>query len=267
MPRKRRKKSGTDVYHVVSHGNNCTAILETDVEKTRYLLLLKEKRIKYGIDIYAYCLMSNHVHILLKAKFELLPLFMKEVNLEFAVYYNIRHGNVGHVFQARYYSGCVETESYLVSCIRYIHNNPVKACLVQSILEYSFSSAKEYFAEEKEKKEGCISEEGFRILEKRFHDKKEFYEFHKMFDKQAFVDTAEDKEAYDEERVYVLLRMFLKENKISNVKMLFSVVYYKEQFLIQCNDQTGIPKLKIENILKKQEKSTCPLLSNLSDIN
>ena len=265
MPRSRRKRSGTDTYHVVSRGNNKIAILPGEKEKGRYYGLMKEKAKKYEVEIYAYCIMSNHVHILLKTEFINLPQFMKELNLEYAVYYNCKFGGTGHVFEARYYSGCVETEAYLLSCIRYIHNNPVKAHAVKKFSDYPYSSAKEYFAEEIEEKEGCISKNIYEILSKRFRNLQDFIEFHDIFDGQEIFDIAEDSEAYKQECVNIAAEKYLEENRITDRKILLEVPHIRDCFIRECSLQTGIPKLKIENILKTAGKSTCPLLSDSSD--
>ena len=146
MPRTRRKPSGTDVYHVVSRGNNQQDIFLLEKDKNRLYGIIKEQAEKFGVKIYAYCIMSNHVHILLKAEFKALSSFMRETNSMYAAYYNYKYKQSGHVFQGRFFSSCVETEGYLLSCVRYIHNNPVKAGIVHDIIAYPYSSAGDYFS-------------------------------------------------------------------------------------------------------------------------
>ena len=267
MPRERRKKSCNDVYHIVSKGNSKIYILQSDIDKRRYLSLMKNKKDKYGVKIYAYCIMSNHVHILLKSGYESLPLYMKEVNQEYAVYYNVKYDKKGHVFQSRYYSSCVENEEYLLCCIRYIHNNPVKASLVKSITDYPFSSAREIILPNKNQSKRCISDESFQIIESRFEDIEKFRDSHDYFDNHSFLDIREEQEAYDLERIRNLAGHYVVDKNLESVNIIFKVPHIKERFIRQSAEQTKLPRLKIENILKTVEKSTCPLLSNSSDNN
>ena len=113
MPRSKRKQSGTDVYHVVSRGNNQNHILQKNNDKKYFRSIMQRRAEKFGVKVYAYCIMSNHVHILLKSDFKILSLFMQEVNSIYAIYHNYKYGKSGHVFQGRFYSSVVETEGYL----------------------------------------------------------------------------------------------------------------------------------------------------------
>ena len=99
MPRSKRKQSGTDVYHVVSRGNNQNHILQKNNDKKYFRSIMQRRAEKFGVKVYAYCIMSNHVHILLKSDFKNLSLFMQEVNSIYAIYHNYKYGKSGHVFQ------------------------------------------------------------------------------------------------------------------------------------------------------------------------
>ena len=199
-----------------------------------------------------YCIMSNHVHILLKSDFKIPSIFMRELNSIYATYYNCKYAQSGHVFQGRFFSGTVETEGYLFSCIRYIHNNPVKAYMVSSILDYPFSSAEEYMRtmDDSEKKtKGCISGEVFSLLKQRFRNKREFLDFHDLFDNQEFIDIKEEKEEYDFFRVKQQLEIYTNENNIKSFKLLNSIPYMRNRAVEFCKNETGLPELKIENFL------------------
>lgn len=252
MPRSKRKQSGTNVYHVVSRGNNQAHILQKNDDKKYFMSIMRSRAEKYGVEIYAYCIMSNHVHILLKAEFKILSIFMKELNSIYAIYYNCKYGQSGHVFQGRFFSGPVETEGYLFGCIRYIHNNPIKAYMVSSVLDYPFSSAREYFTvmRGKKKTKGYLSEEVFLILGKRFRNPKEFLEFHDFFDDQEFIDIKEEKEEYDFCRVKKQMEIYIQENRISSFKLLNSIPYMRDRAVAFCKKETGMPQGRIENFLK-----------------
>ena len=80
MPRSKRKQSGTDVYHVVSRGNNQNHILQNNDDKKYFRSIMRSRAEKFGVKVYAYCIMSNHVHILAKVEFKALSLFIQETN-------------------------------------------------------------------------------------------------------------------------------------------------------------------------------------------
>ena len=148
LPLKRRQKSGTDLYHVIAKGINKERTFNQSREKTYLKKIIKKIKKKYeNVEIYAYCIMSNHIHLILKAEFPELSLFMAAVLAEYANYYNYKHHRNGHVFQNRFVSECIETERYFWNCLRYIHLNPVKARVVKEAARYQYSSMMEYKSE------------------------------------------------------------------------------------------------------------------------
>lgn len=254
MPRTRRKPSGTDVYHVVSRGNNQQDIFLLEKDKNRLYGIIKEQAEKFGVKIYAYCIMSNHVHILLKAEFKALSSFMRETNSMYAVYYNYKYKQSGHVFQGRFFSSCVETEGYLLSCVRYIHNNPVKAGIVHDIIAYPYSSAGDYFSLKGKKISGIISEEITDILKNRFKNSDEFLEFHNIFDSQEFLDIKEEKEEHDFQRAKYYIKKYAREKKIKSLKIIENTPFFKIECIEKCREELGLSKRTIENILKTLSK-------------
>jgi len=95
--------------------------------------------------IYGYCLMGNHIHLLLHEKEEGLSVTMKRIGTSYAWWYNRKYNRVGHVFQNRFQSEVVETEAYLLGVLRCIHNNPVKANLTSMPEEHKWSSCQAYY--------------------------------------------------------------------------------------------------------------------------
>ena len=101
----------------------------------------------------AYCVMSNHAHILVYTEdIREISLFMKKVNTTYAIYYNKNEERVGYVFANRYYSQSIKNERHLLTCIQYIHQNPVKAGLANLPIEYKFSSFKDYYKNKLDRK-------------------------------------------------------------------------------------------------------------------
>jgi len=113
--------------------------------KNFYLKCLSEKRAEHNVSILAFCVMGNHAHLLLTAeRIEAISLYVKRVNTTYAKYYNKINKRVGFVFRNRFRAEAIKDEAYLLNCIGYIHNNPVKAGIVEIAEAYEFSSAKNY---------------------------------------------------------------------------------------------------------------------------
>ena len=94
--------------------------------------------------LFAYCLMGNHIHLLIKEEKEPLEQIFKRIGGKFVYWYNIKYQRVGHLFQDRFKSEPVEDDAYLFTVLRYIHQNPVKAKLCENVEDYRFSSYNEY---------------------------------------------------------------------------------------------------------------------------
>lgn len=125
MPRKARKKSPTGTYHIVLRGINKQTIFEDDEDKHQLLkTIVKYKRIS-GFELYAYCLMDNHVHLFLKEVNELSQ-YMKRICSSYVYWYNMKYDRCGHLFQERFHSEDVDDPSYFLKVLRYIHQNPSK---------------------------------------------------------------------------------------------------------------------------------------------
>ena len=142
MPRTARKISRTGFYHIIIRGVNKEIIFIDDKDKVMFLRLLKYYKIKLNCKIHAYCLMSNHVHLLIEDKNLKIGELMKNITCVYAGEFNKRHKRIGHLFQDRYKSQNVENQSYLLCLIRYIHRNPEKAGICKTE-EYKWSSYNE----------------------------------------------------------------------------------------------------------------------------
>ena len=127
MARKPRKQSSTDIYHVTMRGNGRRAIFEDNADRNTYIGLLREAVQKYDVDLLAWCLMNNHVHILVRCQFNDLSKCFHLIGTSYAAHYNGRHGHIGSLFQDRFASQPIESESHLLAAIRYIHLNPLEA--------------------------------------------------------------------------------------------------------------------------------------------
>lgn len=136
------------VYHVISRGNNRQEIFLNNRDYFRYLDLWRKHQAEMDFTVYAYVLMPNHVHWLLKTGFTPLPEIIQRMHSTYARWFNHRHERVGHLFQDRYKSFVCDTDSYLLVLARYIHLNPVRAGLTREVYHYPWSSYPGYCGHE-----------------------------------------------------------------------------------------------------------------------
>jgi REP element-mobilizing transposase RayT len=126
MPRYARKQSEAGIYHVMLRGINQTQLFYDDDDRNAFLERLKRFKSECGFLLYAYCLMGNHVHLLLQEADAKLPVIIQKITLSYSHWFNSRYERSGYLFQGRYKSKPVNDNRYLLAVLRYIHNNPVK---------------------------------------------------------------------------------------------------------------------------------------------
>ena len=144
MPRQARKKSESGIYHVMLRGINRQRIFEDQEDYEKFLRLLKEYKAISGYKLFAYCLMGNHIHLLIKIEDEPIEQVFKRIGSRFVYWYNIKYQRNGHLFQDRFKSEPVENDEYFLTVLRYIHQNPVKAKLCKKPEDYPYSSYEEF---------------------------------------------------------------------------------------------------------------------------
>jgi len=125
-------------------GINRQQIFVDDEDYEKFLWVLKETKEISGFRIYAFCLMDNHVHLLIREGKEPLERVFRRIGSKFVYWYNVKYQRTGHLFQDRYKSETVEDEAYFLTVIRYIHQNPVKAKICEKTEDYRYSSYNEY---------------------------------------------------------------------------------------------------------------------------
>lgn len=147
LPRTKRNLSYTGIYHIIIRGVNRNNIFLDDSDKRKFLKEIKRTKEKYEYEILSYCLMDNHVHLLIKDNIQKISKIMQSINISYAKYFNQKYERVGHVFQNRFFSKCVETDKYLLIVQRYIHQNP-EIANIQKTEKCIWSSYKEYVTKE-----------------------------------------------------------------------------------------------------------------------
>ena len=143
MPREARTKSASGYYHILLRGIGKQNIFEDDGDNIRFIETVFRYKQELDFELHAYCLMGNHVHMLIKDVNNQLNLIMKKIAGSYAYYFNRKYDRVGHLFQDRFKSEAVEDDEYYLTVLRYIYQNPEKAG-VSSVAEYEWSSYKEY---------------------------------------------------------------------------------------------------------------------------
>ena len=174
MPRIARVVAAGYPHHVVQRGNNRVQVFSCKEDRNKYLSLLIKYSIKWDCKILAYCLMSNHVHLLIRPWENIsLAKMMQGISLCYTQYFNRSYKRTGRLWESRYHSSTVEDYNYLWAVARYIEQNPVRAGIVHNVSEYSYSSAiahingnddailgEELFDENQRRDYACLLESG-----------------------------------------------------------------------------------------------------------
>lgn len=244
MPRNARKDLNTSFFHVITQGINKEYIFESTEYKNKYFRLLKKSSINYNVKIVAYCIMSNHAHLLIYADNSTeLSNFMKEVNENYARYYNYKQGRVGYVFRNRFLSEPIYSERYLRNCMVYIHNNPVKAKIVKKCEDYMFSSYQDYIKRKNFVNDNLIKLV-FNTIELNMEEYRKMHlkEFYFLDYKNTTIDNIKE-----------IAEEYKKQYKKNPCENMEELIYYIKQNINTSNRKIakslGIDRNKVDRIL------------------
>ena len=215
MPRLPRKYSETGVYHIMIRGNAKQDIFIDDQDKRKFIKTILQKRKEKRFFLYAYCIMKNHAHLVVKELNESISNTMKRVIISYASYFNIKYRKVGHVFQDRFKSQVIEDDSYLLSAIRYVHNNPEKAKIALRE-DYPWSSYHEYINFSVKPVEILDILKMFAIDLKKSVDF--FKDFNSQVEKREFIDVEPEKEIHKDNVDYII-DQFLRVNHMKKADL------------------------------------------------
>lgn len=148
MPRTARKMSRSGIYHIMLRGVNRQTVFEDDKDREQFLKILKKYKDISKYDLYGYCLMDNHIHLLMRETEETISQAMKRISSSYVYWYNMKYERCGHLFQERFKSETVESRASFQRVLRYIHQNPLKAGLAQNVFECKWTSIHEYLKKE-----------------------------------------------------------------------------------------------------------------------
>lgn len=241
MPRLARKYLESSFIHIIVQGINKEYIFQKKSFKEAYLNILKKNINETDIKVIAYCVMDNHIHLLIYSEnINSVSKLMQRTNGAYAKLYNRTKNRVGYVFRNRYYTQMILTEQQLYNCIVYIHRNPLKANMVNLFQEYKYSSYNEYIG-----KKGLISDDSLKLV---FGDSKyfinTFMEIHKLEDVEDIKDVVDE---FEDEKV--IINEYLKEKE----KTILEIKESKEllaELIFRLRYRGGLSLREMEKILK-----------------
>lgn len=217
MPRIAREKSKTGIYHIVLRGINKEIIFKEEIDYIRFIETLKKYKEKSGYKIYGYCIMPNHIHLLLKEGEEGLGITMRRIGASYVYWYNWKYERIGHLFQDRYKSKVVEDNAYLLTVLRYIHQNPLEAKMGKTCEDYKWSSYKEYIGKN-------------RLIDKDFilnifHQNRkkgieEFKAFHKNKEETQISMGIDKRKAIKDDEAMEIIKELCQVDFCKNIKKL-----------------------------------------------
>jgi len=253
MPRQARTISNSGIYHIMIRGINKEQIFKNETYKMKMKEIIKEIIEEVEFYVIAYCIMDNHMHLLIEAEVNALTKAMKKLNVKYAMYYNYSEKRYGHVFQDRFRSEAVEDDEYMLGVLRYIHNNPVKAKIADNILKYSWSSANDYATQNSD----IINIKYLKEIFNMFKNKDEFIKFHYIEDDNLYIDTKEEKEENIQSIISKLIENHMNENQIVD----------QQQVTLDQKEELAKKLLSVDIISYREIAELCSLtVSRVSEI-
>ena len=259
MPRQQRIRSNSGYYHIMLRGNERKNIFISDEDKQQFMEALVEKKLENRFFLHAFCLMDNHIHLMISEGTEDVAQAMKRITVSYVYYFNKKYKRVGHLFQDRFKSEVIEQDSYILSLARYIHQNPVKAGMVQKAADYKWSSYNGYLNGGNSLAKILDAD----MLLSLFSDDreialKEFKNYMNEESEEAFLDLEEAKETIDEDAARKLFKKMLIEHGLkTNEENTEQVEVLIKEFRAKTNLSirkiaiiAGLNKDKVNKILK-----------------
>ncbi|MFA9559282.1 transposase [Evansella sp. AB-rgal1] len=248
MPREARKKSKTKIYHIMWRGANGQEIFHDDEDRLAFLDTIMKYKKRMGLKVFAWCLMSNHVHLLIKEGDESISTTMKRIGVCFVSHYNWKYRTRGHLFQDRFRSENVETDQYLRTVVRYIHQNPVKAKMVDEVQQWKWSSCNGYYG---------VKVYPQKLLDPDFilglfsKDRTQAMELFKEFNERRNDDQCLDDHHYvrrlSDEEVRTEIKRVLGRMEIAHVKTLSRI--HRTAILREIKKVEGVSQKQVARIL------------------
>ncbi len=257
MPRFKRTKTVTKVYHIIIRGTSNQDLFFDKQDFQKFIEEIKNTKEKYKYKLYAYSLMNDHVHFILYDEMQNMSTAIQSLNVRYSTYYNKKYERTGHLYENRFKSKIVENVEYIRNLVRYIHKNPENAGLEA----YRWTSYKEYLYKPK-----LINSD---TVLKLFGDNKEeairnFKEFHNNYYKYQDIDKdfellarISDEEAFKiiqdliQEKNPLKIQLYSKEKRYKVIEKIIKIEGIKKEQIARI---LGISRKTIRNIEKNSQK-------------
>ena len=247
MTRITRKYSSSKTYHIILKGIDNQNIFYEDIDRNVFLKYMAITKKDYNYNIYAYCLMDNHVHMVTQIEKEFLSKSMQSLMVRYVRYFNKKYQRIGTLVQNRFKSKNIENQRYFLEVCKYVHQNPENAGIAK-IEDYKWSSYQEYLG-----RENLVDK---RVLLHYYdNDIKKFIEHTKKCDNYEYLKELSEYEMIrkltDEEVTNIIMKIFDIRN-VSDISYFFKGLDKKE--LIECNGKMknikGSNKTQIARIIR-----------------
>ncbi|MDD5014369.1 MAG: transposase [Atribacterota bacterium] len=247
MPRYPRKYSKTGIYHIMLRGNERKDIFIDEEDKEKFIKIVFKKKTDEAFKLYAYCMMDNHLHLVIKEQKETISQIIKKIAISYAYYFNHKYKRVGHLFQDRYKSETIEDEAHLLSAIRYVHNNPEKAEITKKE-KYRWSSYSNYIDLLNHHREIPEIKEILEMFSSNIERAlKEFIHFSNQYEERNFLEMKETiKSEINEENVNEYINGYLKSRNLKKEDLKRREhTKQKEDLIQQLTKRSNLSKRKI----------------------
>lgn len=255
MSRNSRQKSSTRTYHVVIKGADRQLLFEEPRDFKKYLEIVEYYKQECQFELFAYCLMSNHIHLLIRHAPECpLETIFRRMNTTYAVWFNMKYNRTGFVQNGRYFSEPAETKRYLLTVVKYIHFNPTKAGMEQSPgSSYPWSSFYDY-----QNQSGGLTDIAF-ILDIA-GGLENFFAFHANVSEETCLDTDQFRKRLPDDIAKSIIFEVSNCNSATEFQKLslvernknIQLIHKKGVSIRQLNRLTGTPRGIIERVLSKR---------------
>lgn len=183
----------------MQRGVNQQQILEDREDNEKFIRILRKCKSISGFKLYAYCLMGNHIHLVMKVEDEPLDKILKRICIRYVYWYNAKYHRVGHLFQGRFKSEAIESERSFLRVLRYVHQNPVKAGMVIKPGDYQYSSYNCYLDPQRD----SLVDTEFAL---GLMSREQFVEFHSQANEDKYLDMKERSFRLTDERAKEIIR-------------------------------------------------------------
>lgn len=236
MPRGPREKSKTGIYHIMMRGIDKRGIFLCESDNYAFLHHVEHAREKSNFSLFAYCLMVNHVHLLIKEGNEEIGDSIRRINVGYAQYHNNKHTRVGHLFQNRFLSEPVDNDAYLLAVVRYIHQNPLKAKIVNRMSDYQWSSYRNYLT----RRSTLVD---FEDVMGYFGSVNEFINFHTQEGNEQCLEYIE-KTRFSDDDLYQTVKDIVEPEKLKKMENV-----ERNELIKKIKEETGASSRQLERVL------------------